>query len=131
MKRLKNRKFAVDLTLLAALAGFALRLLAKKTAGFLWPLCILAVLFCAAALLTAALCALATVSVPMLLVSSAAGVLLLGGIIAAQSDGLRQMGALSTAPCRRRGWFSFWPPSHSAAYCSFCSAAPEPPPSRW
>ncbi len=53
MKRLKNRKFAVDLTLLAALAGFALRLLAKKTAGFLWPLCILAVLFCAAALLTA------------------------------------------------------------------------------
>ena len=85
-------KIALPALLAMVMAGAAVCALAGALG-----LAVNAALVYAAALLTAALFALATVSVPMLLVSSAAGVLLLGGIIAAQSDGLRQMGALWTA----------------------------------
>ena len=85
-------KIALPALLAMVMAGAAVCALAGALG-----LAVNAALVYAAALLTAALCALAAVSVPMLLVSSAAGVLLLGGSIAAQSDGLRQMGALWTA----------------------------------
>ena len=85
-------KIALPALLAMVMAGAAVCALAGALG-----LAVNAALVYAAALLTAVLFALATVSVPMLLVSSAAGVLLLGGIIAAQSDGLRQMGALWTA----------------------------------